>query len=243
MNQFSRSLLCCLVGACIALPAMADAELDKVQSALTKKYPATKFGALAKTPVAGIYQVVMGKNVAYVDPTGRYFLFGSLFDMQTQQDLTASVRVEANKVEYSKLPKSDAIKIVMGNGGTKGQREFALFSDPDCPYCKRLEQTLAGMTDYTVYVFPFPIASLHPTAPETATSIWCAGNQAQAWRDYLINGKRPANKTCKNPIDNNVKLAGTLGINGTPTMIHRDGRKTAGAMDKAALEKWLEGKK
>ncbi|EXI72126.1 MAG: hypothetical protein AW10_04263 [Candidatus Accumulibacter appositus] len=32
----------------------------------------------------------MGQNVAYTDASGRYFVFGHLFDMQTQRDLTHS---------------------------------------------------------------------------------------------------------------------------------------------------------
>lgn len=239
MTQFTRFLLIGLIGAVCTLPVLADTELNQIKTNLAKQYPSTKFGAVDKTPIPGLYQVVMGKNIAYVESSGRYFLFGNLFDMKTQQDLTASVRAEANKVDFAKLPKEQAIKIVIGNG----KRVFALFSDPDCPYCRRFEQTLSGMTDYTVYVFPFPIASLHPEAPATTEAIWCAGNQAQSWRDYLLQGKKPVVKRCANPIEKNVQLAEKLGIRGTPTLIHQDGRMTSGALDKAALNQWLEGSK
>ena len=239
MTQISHSLLCGLMAATFAIPVLADTELNTVKANLARQYPSTKFGAVDKTPIAGLYQVVMGKNVAYVEASGRYFLFGNLFDMQTQQDLTASVRAKANKVDFARLPKNQAIKIVMGNG----KRVFALFSDPDCPYCRRFEQTLVNMTDYTMYVFPFPIASLHSDAPATSVSIWCAANQGQTWRDYLLQGKKPSHKQCANPIEKNVQLAESLGIRGTPSLIHQDGRMTSGALDKAALEQWLEGKK
>lgn len=235
MTQFSRSVLFALTGSVLAQPVLADAGLDQVKANLARQYPSTKFSAIEKTPISGLYQVVMGKNIAYVELSGRYFLFGNLFDMHTQRDLTASVRAEANKVDFAKLPKDQAIKIVMGDG----KRVFALFSDPDCPYCRRIEQTLAGMTDYTVFVFPFPIASLHPEAPATTEAIWCAGNQAQSWRDYLLQGKKPAVKRCTNPIEKNVQLAEKLGIRGTPTLIHQDGRITSGAQDRVALEQWL----
>ena len=77
-----------------------------------------------------------------------------------QKDLTEMARSAVTQKSYSQLPFKNAIKIVKGNGG-KGKREFALFSDPDCPFCRRLEETLAGVTDYTAYVFMFPIKSLH----------------------------------------------------------------------------------
>ena len=52
-------------------------------------YPATRFTSVSGTPINGVYEVVMGQNVAYVGGNGRHFLFGHLFDMRTQKDLTA----------------------------------------------------------------------------------------------------------------------------------------------------------
>jgi hypothetical protein len=39
---------------------------------------------------------MIGRNPAYTDATGRYFVFGHLFDLQTQRDLTAE-RLEAQQ--------------------------------------------------------------------------------------------------------------------------------------------------
>ncbi|MFH4377076.1 DsbC family protein, partial [Acinetobacter baumannii] len=87
-----------------------------------------------KTPLTGIYEVVMGRNVAYTDKDGRYFIFGNLFDMKTQTDLTTTP-TSSNKVEVG-FPNADrlkdAIKTVKGNG----KRKLVVFSDPDCPYCQ-----------------------------------------------------------------------------------------------------------
>lgn len=38
--------------------------------------------------MASIYEVTMGDNIAYVQENGRYFIFGALYDMQEQKDLT-----------------------------------------------------------------------------------------------------------------------------------------------------------
>ncbi len=162
-----------------------------------------------------------------------------MFDMANQKDLTATVKEELNSIDFSTLPLQQAIKIVRGKGGSKNGREFALFTDPDCPYCQRLEETLAGMTNYTVYVFLFPIASLHPQAAAKAESVWCSKDKAKAWHDLMLSGKKPETKTCKNPIEANIKLASQLGISGTPTMVHKSGKKLSGAVPRATLENWL----
>ena len=70
-----------------ARPKAKDEEAVLAQ--LKKLYPATTFNEESKSPTKGLYEVVMGSNIVYVDATGRHFLFGHLFDMQTQSDLTA----------------------------------------------------------------------------------------------------------------------------------------------------------
>lgn len=212
--------------------------IDTVSANLLKRYPSTTFKNIKESQVKGIYEVTMGKNIGYVEETGRYFFFGKLFDMQTQTDLTESPRNEANKVDFDKLPLGDAIKFKVGNG----KRVFAVFSDPDCPYCKQLENTLSRMTDYTMYVFMFPIESLHPDAPKRAESIWCAKDRGTAWKDWLLDGVAPKEAKCPNPVAKNIELAGNYQANGTPTLVHKNGQIAAGAMPRESLELWLDAK-
>ncbi len=40
----------------------------------------------------------------------------------------------------------------------------AVFSDPDCGYCKKVGASLARMDNLTVYTFLFPLETLHPQA-------------------------------------------------------------------------------
>jgi thiol:disulfide interchange protein DsbC len=208
---------------------------DEVTANLQKRYPATTFKNIRESAVPGIFEVTMGKNIGYVDPTGRYFFFGKLFDMQTQTDLTEQPRAAANKVDFDKLPFKNAIKIKKGNG----KRVFAVFSDPDCPYCKQLESTLSRMTDFTMYVFLFPIDSLHPDAVSKAQNIWCSSDRAKAWEDWILDGVKPKDAKCDNPIAQNIELAQGYGANGTPTLIHKNGQIAAGALPRDALETWL----
>ena len=79
-------------------------------------YPSTVFREVNNTAVPGIFEVVMGKNTAYVDQSGRYFLFGRLFDMQTQTDLTPAKPEPVETVELSKIDTKNAIKKVKGVG-------------------------------------------------------------------------------------------------------------------------------
>ena len=203
---------------------------------LKQHYPATRIDQVLPSPLPGIFEVVMGRNVAFSDAEGRYFIFGHLYDMQSQRDLTAERKESLAKIDWSVLPLENSIRFVSG----KGERVLSVFSDPDCPFCKKVEVELAKLDNATLYLFPFPIQSLHPNAVARSTAIWCAKDRAQAWRDALAGGKVAGKGDCENPIAANVALAERLGINGTPTMIARDGRLLPGAASAERISAWLD---
>ena len=95
------------------------------------------------------------------------------------------------------------------------------------------------MDNYTVHIFMYPLESIHPNAPKVAESIWCSKDRKKAWYDYMLLEKQPVDKKCDNPIERNVQLGANFGMNGTPSMIHIDGRKGSGAMSRVKLEQWL----
>ena len=204
---------------------------------LKRLYPGTAFDTVAASPVPGLSEVVMGTNVAYVDASGRYFLFGRLFDMQHQRDLTAERIEQLSAIDFGALPLEAAIKTVHGTG----HRTLAVFSDPDCPHCRALEQTLAALQDVTLYTFLYPVETLHPGARDKAIAVWCAPDRAQAWSNLMTRGVVPAAASCSHPIDRIVALGTTLRILGTPTLFAGDGRRTVGAQSAAELDAWLRG--
>ena len=242
MNFLNHSKL--VLKTAIAAAAVVCAGLASAQQAdpgmlatLKKLYPNTTFKEVNRTVVPGVFEVIMGQNVAYVEESGRYFMFGRMFDMQTQQDLTAAKLENVNKVDVSKLPKEDAIKKVKGDGS----RTMYVFSDPDCPYCKQLEQNLKGLNNVTIYTFPYPLEGLHPDAKRKSIGVWCSSDKVAAWDDLMLNGKPAANGNCDHPVDRNIKLGQQLGATGTPTLFAADGRKLPGAASAEKIDQWLDG--
>ncbi|MEK6290112.1 DsbC family protein [Burkholderia gladioli] len=243
----------------------ADPNLDPgvaaLKASLHARYPATQFREVAATPSAGIYEVVMGNKVAYTDVTGRYFLFGHLFDMVTQQDLTVPLEQALQKVRFPADRLQDAFVEVHGSG----RRKLAIFDDPDCPYCLVLESDLTKLKDVTIYRFMYPLESIHPRARAHAIAIWCAEDRLGAWRAWMplalsrwmrdqgaspaAAGSAPAPSrtepklvSCANPIDANEALAASLGIAGTPALVSEDGRVMPGAASAEAIDQWLGAK-
>lgn len=234
-NQSPFKRLPVLLTLMLSMAAQADDGLDNLEKRLKDMYPATRIERVQTSEIPALIEVTMGKNTAYTDATGRYFVFGHLFDMKTQRDLTAERMEKQQRIDFGQLPLGDAIKTVRG----KGERVLAVFSDPDCPYCKRLEAELDKLSNVTIYTFPYPLEGLHPEAVDKAIAVWCAPDRAHAWSDLLRSGKAPASRKCENPIQRNIQLAQRLGIQGTPTLVSADGRMLPGAAPGDRIEQWL----
>jgi thiol:disulfide interchange protein DsbC len=175
----------------------------------------------------------MGDQIVYADASGDYLIVGSMVDTQTKKNLTEARLNDHGKIDFKSLPLDKAIKVVKGNGS----RVFAVFSDPDCPFCQQLEKSLLPVTDVTMYVFLFPIASLHPQAPAKAHAIWCAKDRSQAWNDWMHEKKLPPDTSCSgDPVDALQRLGDSLHINSTPTLFFANGRRVAGAISTKDIE-------
>lgn len=227
-----------LVFAMALLSSTAWADDAALRKTLTERNPAIKIDKIHTSPIAGVFEVVtQDEQVFYTDAKGDYVLTGQLIETATRNNLTRQ-RIEGlNVVDFASLPFKKAIPIVRGNGA----RKLAVFSDPDCPYCKQLEKELALLNDVTIYVFLYPIVSLHPDAPKRAKAIWCAPDRAKSWRAHMLEGKQPSGEgKCDNPVDEIVALGNSLGINGTPTMIFANGKRVSGSQSAGQIEALLK---
>lgn len=227
-----------LVLALFATTALAgDAD---IRQAIESGFPGTKVNEIAKSPIPGLYEVVMdgrqGPMVAYTDEKGRHVLVGDLLDIKGERNLTRERMDKLTEVKFDSLPLQNAIKIVKGNG----KRRLAVFSDLDCPYCKKLEMELAKLDNVTVYNFPYPLP-MHPDAPRKSKQIWCSKDRARAWTDYMLKGKAPSGKgDCDTPVEENLALGAKLRIDGTPALIFSNGKRVPGYMPAARLDAELD---
>lgn len=110
---FIGTLLAVCATAAYAASGSEEASLEKK---LQESYPSTRFTEVRKSPIEGLFEVDMGKNIGYTNSEGRFFVFGHVFDMNTQQDLTQQRLDALNVVNFSELPLKDAIKAVHGDG-------------------------------------------------------------------------------------------------------------------------------
>ncbi len=190
--------------------------------------------SIRRTPMSGLYEIIIGNNIFYVDRTGKYLVNGHMFDTTKKSDLTAARLEDINRIDWSILPLDKAIV----SGDADGM-EMAIFTDPDCPYCRKLEENLKGVKGLKIYTFLMPLTQLHPDAARKSEAIWCSKDRHVALTQVMLEGKPIKGGGCKTPINDIAMLAARLNIGGTPTIISRDGRKVSGAVPAEKLKAWL----
>jgi thiol:disulfide interchange protein DsbC len=224
----------------LGLPALALPGEADIRKAIAARYPGAEISAVGKTAYGGLFEVIIDGEPVYATADGKYLILGNVVETATKRNLTAARMAKLLEVKWDSLPFSQAIKIVKGDGS----RKLAVFSDPDCPYCKRFETELTKVDNVTIYTFLMPIQSLHPGALNVAKQIWCEKDRVDAWHDYMLKGEKPkAAAACNNPVDENVALGNRLKVSGTPTLIFENGQRVPGMVPADKLEALLTAAK
>jgi hypothetical protein len=105
-------------------------------------------------------------------------------------------------------------------------KSYFVFSDPNCPHCRKLDESIAQVKDYQAVILPL---GYKPGSREIAAAVLCAPNPAQEWRKVMA-GKSMA-KPCEKglaQVQRNMDAFEQLHLTGTPTMVTPGGLLVAG---------------
>lgn len=211
----------------------AHADAAKVKNILQKNYP--QLGKIEKTNKAnilGLYEVVAQGQLFYTDEKAQYLISGNIIDLKTMRNLTEERSHKLFAIDFNSLPFDLAIKKVKGNG----QRKMAYFSDPNCSFCKKLENELKNVDNVTLYLF---MLSIFQGSDKKVQGVWCSKDQVKAWDNLMLSNVQPPVGTCDTPTAKLMELSQKLNINGTPALIFADGVLVPGFRPAAELEKSL----
>lgn len=217
------------------ISSLTLANVDTVKTNLSKQHPNLKIENIQATDMKGIYSGSMDGQVVYVGEDAQHILVGSMYRLSDQKNLTKDLMLEQNSIDWKKLPLQDAVKSVRGNG----KRQIAIFSDPNCPYCKQLEAEINKLNDVTIYTFIYPIKT---QSIAVSKQVFCEKDPALAWSNLISKGIQPSsNKSCTNPIERNLSLGKSLGLNGTPAIVFSNGFKVMGVRSAPEIQQiWKE---
>lgn len=237
-----RTLLLLLLSISLAQAAETDKTAAAIKDSLQKNY-GTLIGPVDqvnKSPIPGLYEVIVGDHILYTNKSARYILDGQLIDLKTRSNVTAARAHElfTVAVDFDKLPLDLAVKKVKGDGS----RKLAYFTDPNCGWCKKLEHELQNVNNVTLYLF----ISTHiggADSAEKAQAIWCSADRVKAWDDLMLHDTQPSAGKCEAPTAKVMELGRKLRVNGTPALIFANGEINPGYMSAADLERALDSNK
>jgi len=190
----------------------------------------------------GVCEVVLKVGaqpiIFYTNRDGKHVLAGNLIDLTNKENLTKTRKQELIKLSQDLLKElQNHTDFVFGKVGS--QKYIYLFTDPDCPFCKRSEPIVEKWAiekgvEIRVILYPLPI---HPQAFGKSVALIC---DKKSWEEYK-SGYTSTNQ-CeegKKKIESNLKLAEKYGINGTPTFIGMNGKIHVGLPTEQDLDKLI----
>ena len=169
-----------LIAILLSLSTLQAAELitdiTKLQELKTKNKvlqdPVLQLKAAIEKPDSYVLKIVATSQrgsqliTAFLDKKSSELYIGSGYDK------------EGRAIQFPKDLKTIKEGVAFSYG--TGSKEIYIVTDPECPYCTRLEKTVHGkLSDYTVHVIFFPL-SFHKKAP--------------AMVDWIMQGKDDAAK-------------------------------------------------
>lgn len=222
--------------AAMLLMSAAQADEAVIRKNIAQRLPDfPKIDEVSRAPMPGLWEVRVGSDLYYTDPEGTYLIEGgSIIDLRQRINLTQQRVLKLTAIRFDELPLKDAMVIKQGNGS----RRLAVFSDPNCGYCKRLERDLMALKDVTIYTFLYPVLGADSDAKSRA--IWCSKDAMTNWRRWMIDGNAPQRTMGQcdaAAIERNVAFGRKYRINGTPALLFEDGQRVPGAIPLQEIEK------
>jgi len=233
-------------GACNVCHTLTEKDAGELLKGIGVKVKSVK-----EAPAKGLFELLVEKDnkqgIIFIDYGKKHLMQGMIVSLDTLQPVSAHAQdlpqpKQVTSVDVSKIPADKAV--VMGN--PKGSKKLYVFTDPDCPFCKKghleLKKLAAIAPDVAIYVMLYPLA-MHPAAYEKSRTVF--ETKSLELMDKAFDGKdvpKPAKESSKAAIDEIIKFANANGITGTPTMVMPDGKIEVGMRDAETLKRMLEGK-
>jgi thiol:disulfide interchange protein DsbC len=229
MKKFSLILL--ITSVLTSYNVIADpAAIEKIKQSLEKNLPHVKADKISESPVAGMYEVIIGSQVVYMSADSRYMIQGDLYDLNTKENISESAKSNIRLAAIEKLGeknmvvyKPDTVKNVI-----------TVVTDIDCPYCRRLHSEIADYMAEDVEVRYIFMPLKGDADMKKTVSVWCADDQQKAL-DTAKAGGNVEEKSCDNPISEHMATARELGVRGTPAIVLEDGQLLPGYVPAAKL--------
>lgn len=201
---------------------------DRISERLSSSVPGLKVLSVRESEAKGLYEVQSNNgDTIYTTSDGQYLLTGDL--LRVTSNGIANVTEEARAGERRKTMENYGKEGVISFKASNEKAVVNVFTDIDCPYCRKLHDEVPQLNDYGITVNYYAYPRSGPNTPSFAkyVSVWCADDQ-QAAMTSAKSGKTPEAATCENPVLEQFELGQRIGVTGTPAIVLEDGNVVRG---------------
>ncbi|MDH5386923.1 MAG: DsbC family protein [Gammaproteobacteria bacterium] len=214
-----------------ATPAFsADDGVASLKKALSKNLPNIEIGQVSESPIPGLYEVIVGSQVVYMDKSARYMLDGDLVDLSSRENYTEKAKSTIRLAAINALGEDNMLVYTP----KRVDHTITVVTDIDCPYCRRLHSEMDQYMASNVKVRYIFMPLKGQSDVDTTVSVWCSKNKNEAL-DLAKSGTKIEVLKCDNPIQDHLALAREIGIRGTPAIILETGEMLPGYVPAAKL--------
>ena len=195
---------------------------------------------ISDSPVAGVYQVAVGTEVAYVTSDGRYLLEGELYDLKTNSNLTEQTREKARVDVLASVDPATMIVFAPADGQVK--HTITVFTDVDCGYCRQFHRDIAEVNALGIevhYLF-YPRTGPDTESWAKAEKVWCSADRNAALTRAKLGGSLPDAICGDTPVAAHYDLGRRVGLRGTPAIYSSTGEHLGGYLPPATLIRVLD---
>ncbi|MEH6557190.1 MAG: thioredoxin fold domain-containing protein, partial [Oceanicoccus sp.] len=243
MKQFPR-LLIILLSVSIGListvsfaqqpalnPAAASAE-KIIRAAFKSSRPELRIETITASEIPGLYSVQISNGpVLYSTADGKHFVLGDLYQVGANGFINLAEKAREGGRAKLMAGVSDRDMIIF-SPKKPAKAAIMVFTDVDCFYCQKLHQEVPDLNRLGIEVryLAYPRAGIGSDSYKKIVSAWCAKDRHEAMNKLKRRERIAANVCAENPVAEQFKLGGQVGVTGTPALVTTEGRLMPGYM-------------
>ncbi|MDO6441105.1 MULTISPECIES: DsbC family protein [unclassified Marinobacter] len=201
---------------------------DRISERLSSAVPGLKVLSVKESEAKGLYEVQSNNgDTIYTTQDGQYLLTGDLLKVTSTG--IANVTEAARAADRHEIMESYGDEGVISYKASDEKVVIDVFTDIDCPYCRKLHDEVPQLNDYGITVNYYAYPRSGPGQPSFVkyVSVWCAEDKESAM-DAAKAGDAVAAATCENPVLEQFELGQRVGVTGTPAIVLEDGNIVRG---------------
>lgn len=230
-----------IAGSLLPAVAQADAVASRLAESLSVNGQSMPVKAVTESPMEGVYHVQLESGESfYSNADGSHFLVGDLYE-NGDDGLVNVTEQEQNQARADALAAVPDSELVIFRGADEPKATVTVFTDPTCPYCARLHDTIPELNErgIAVHYMAFPRAGMGSQAATTLQQVWCSDNRSEAMTQAKEGQSIASAADCDNPVAGQYDLGKALGVQGTPAIVLPNGQMVPGFVPPERLSAML----